>query len=115
VNAIGDELDALALEIRTATGWRTTRDPDELVPPIVMLGLPTLERRTLAGRRIITVPVRLVAPAPGDRRAADMLLGAVDTLLDVLSADTAQPVTVEHGSARYPAYTTTARRIIEGT
>lgn len=115
MSAVGDELDALAAELAAATGWRVTRDPDELVPPIVMVGLPTFERRTLGGVRVITVPVRLIAPSPGDRRAADTLLATVDSLLDAVSADTAAPVTVEHGTARYPAYTTTARRTVEGT
>lgn len=109
------ELDDLATAIRTVTGWRVITDPDAVVPPCILVALPTVEDASLAGL-IIDVPIDIVAPAPGDRRSLVQMLSVIPDLLDLLGADRARPVVINPDSERqYPGYEITARRLIGRT
>lgn len=106
-------LDQFAADLAAAVGAPATRDPSAVAGltaagGCIFVGFPTHIQRLLTGPNL-DVPVHLVAPAPGDARAADWLLDHLDALMDAcaVGASTNRPLDV--GDLTYPAVTVTAR------
>lgn len=101
-------LDEVAADIRRVLpDVRVVVDPAQVVPPCVFVGLPTVVAATLAGHTL-EVPVHLVAPAPGDARAALFLLKHLPRLLVGTGTENAFPSIVDiDDDRRFPAYTVT--------
>ena len=115
MNGIAAAVGLLADQVAAAMpGWNVTRDPQQAMPPCVFVGFPTITGATLAGW-VIEVPVHLLAPAPGDLQAGDLLMSAVTLLLDATVTESAQPVSVEVAAGvSHPGYLVNATRVAEG-
>jgi len=98
-------LDTFVDRLDTALSIPVTRDPGAVIPPCVFVDIPTISGRTM-GATVVTVPVHVIVPAPGDLVAADTLLGLVPDVLDVCGANEATPGTyAPGGDVSYPCMT----------
>lgn len=100
--SIPADLDAWAAGLEAATGLKTTRDPDLIVPPCLYVDLPEIITPTLTAVGV-EIPVFLVAPGSG-KQAGDLLLTWLPTVLDAIGVGQAQPQTLQMGQISWPAY-----------
>jgi hypothetical protein len=102
------DLDSWASTLATAVSLPATRDPDLVLPPCILVGLPEITAVTLTAVTC-TVPVWLVAAGTG-KPAGDQLLTSILTLLnqpDMVHA--ASDTTITVAGVDFHAYACTAR------
>jgi hypothetical protein len=109
-----DALNALVEEAEAALGISATRDPSAIPGLVsakggcVFVGIPVTFNRLLDGVNL-DVPISIVAPAPGDLRAADWLLAHVDALVEFCQASNTAVRQLDVGDLSYPAIMVVAR------
>ena len=86
---IGAALDAIVDAVATV-GLPVTRDPGDLQPPAVIVGAPTITGAATLQAIGLSVPVYVVADAPG-KTGLDYMLAAVTLLLPVFGETIAEP------------------------
>lgn len=100
----------------TATGLHVATNPRKAHAPCVLVG-PIVEVSAVGGCAWeCTVPVYVVAPAPGDEKAVAWLASVLTDVLDAMAADT-EPATLgtyDVGQGDLPAYEITATLTANG-
>ena len=104
---LNEALDEMVAELHMALAIRVTRDPATVVAPCVFVDFPTVESTTLQAATM-SVPVYLVAPAPGDLRASQWLLDHTPKFLAALATREATPRPLVLAGVEHPAVTATA-------
>jgi hypothetical protein len=109
---MGDARAVLADACRAA-GVAATTDPGA-VPPMVLVDAGTYREPAGLGGWAVVIPVRVVAPAPGDAAALAWLEDTVEAVLAVAGWASAEPGTWAPSPvvAALPAYTLAYARTI---
>ena len=105
MNAFNTERETIAGKLTAAGALNVTLDPRS-PPPCILVDAPSVDRTQGVGGWACTIPVRLLAPAPGNTDALTWLLDQLEVVLGVYpSALPAFPGTVTRNDADLPAYT----------
>jgi hypothetical protein len=111
---ISDGLDAFVAVIDAATTLDVVDDPSAIQPPCVFVDIPNVVGRTM-GAVIVTVPVHLIVPGPGDKTARDALCLHIPDVLEACGESTAEAGTYssDPGGPGLPSMTVTATLTIQ--
>jgi len=96
VNAIKTQL--------TALGLKPVTDPRNARPLTVLIELPTLDAFTY-NVGDIRVPIKVLAPPPGNQDSADYLMTTVDTIINSpIAIVDGRPGLASYGGQELPTY-----------
>lgn len=88
----------------TALGLTPVTDPRYARPFTVLIELPTMDTFTY-NIGDIRVPIKVIAPPPGNQEASDYLITTVDTIMNSSIAITdARPGLANYGGQDLPTY-----------
>jgi len=102
----GSELDTWTAALGAAVSMRATRDPDQVHPPCLFVGVPDVVQSPLVGGNIIDIPVYVVAEFTG-KQALDAVLDALPGVLAATGQTTAVHDTLTIADTPYTAYLVT--------
>ena len=107
-------IDAFVAQLDAATTIDVVDDPAAIVPPCVFVDVPSVIGRTM-GAVIVTVPVHLIVPGPGDKTARDALCLHITDVLDACGETAAAAGTFAQteGVPGLPSMTVTATITIQ--
>lgn len=98
----------VAADIAAVTTLNVATDPKSAHAPCVLVGPITEVESGGVCVWTVTVPVWVIAPAPGDQRAVDLLAGHVTDVMDALpNVSSAVLGTYNVGQGDLPAYEVT--------
>jgi hypothetical protein len=100
---IATDLDAWAAGIETASGIRTTRDPDACFPPCLFVDEPEFAAVTMPGNVTGTLPVYVLGAGSGKPRL-DEILGMLPAAWKATDTRNAAPATITVGGQDFAAY-----------
>lgn len=106
----------VAADIAAATTLRVATDPSKAHAPCVLVGPITEVETSGQAAYSVTIPVWVIAPAPGNQAAVDVLARHITDVMDALPEVTSVVLgTTNVGQGDLPAYEATTTVVAKET